>query len=160
MSTIPVPYLLRFIQFPSARRCSLQRWRHFPSSISVLQLLYFAMRLRRTIMYSSVVNRIAFFGSPIEHTQRPILTGEGQAIPVFHPHAHTHTHVRISSRSCRSPQGLALWLFPVSLAAPHPNRMRLEIARICGKFPYDRYKYPVHVCVSPRASSLGSFQRQ
>lgn len=65
----------------------------FSSSISVLQL-YFAMGRRSITICIQVLLIESHSVGPNSQssTQRPILTGEGQAIPVFHPHAHTHPH--------------------------------------------------------------------
>lgn len=134
------------VSVPTEKMASFRRQWHFPRPSACSSCI--SQRAGRTIMYSSVVNRIAFCGSQ-SSTQRPILTGEGQAIPVFHPHAHTHicTHfvplVSVTSRTRH------LLSSPRILGRPHPNRMRrLEIARICGKFPYDRY---LSMCVCETA---------
>lgn len=132
------------VSVPTEKMASFRRQWHFPSPSACSSCI--SQRAGCTIMYSSVVNRIAFCGSQFG-TQRPILTGEGQAIPVFHPHAYTCTHfvplVSVTSRTRH------LLSSPRILGRPHPNRMRrLEIARICGKFPYDRY---LCMCVWTRA---------
>lgn len=140
------------VSVPTEKMASFRRQWHFPRP-SAWSSCISQRAGSRTIMYSSVANRIAFCGSQFG-TQRPILTGEGQAIPVFHPHAHTYTctHfvplVSVTSRTLRSLSS------PRILGRPHQNRMRrLEIARICRKFPYDRY---LCMCVcEPARGKLG-----